>query len=79
MNKFVSRVKMVSKQSDMKDVLVDGKYFATAIKVEGGVTLDHVQPDDNTMFDVTKADGSLIKTWKDTEYFIYDLINEMEQ
>ena len=73
----MNEVKLVSKQSDMKDVLVDGSYFATAIKADGGVTLDHIQPDDSTMFDITKPDGSLIKTWKDTEYFIYELIGNM--
>ena len=71
----MNQVKLVSKQSDMKDVLVDGEYYATAIKVEGGVTLDHVQPDDSTMMDITKPNGSLIKTWKDTELFIYELLN----
>ena len=74
----MKRVNLVSKQSGKKDVLVDDKYFATAIKIDGGVTLDHIQPDDSTIYNINKPDGKLIKTWTATEDYIYDILNEEE-
>lgn len=67
-------IKLTGTQNDMRDITVNGVYFGTAIKVDGGVTLDHLQPDDGTIFDITKSNGQPVKTWTDTVKYIAEYV-----
>lgn len=67
-------IKLTGTQKDMRDITVNGVYFGTAIKVDGGITLDHLQPNDDTIFDITKENGQPIKTWTDTVKYIAEYV-----
>lgn len=68
----MNNIQLVSKQKDMQDIYIDGVYYATAIKDEDGVTLDHVVPNDTTIWNITKKDGKPVKTWTATLEWLQD-------
>lgn len=67
---------MVAKQADMKNVLDENKnknIVAVIIKDEYVVTIDHIKTasnDDDTLLDITKADGTPVKTWTGAMEFL---------
>lgn len=71
---MINDIKLVGTQNDMRDITVNGVYFGTAIKVDGCVTLDHLQPDDSTLFDITKPNGQPVKTWTETIKYVAELV-----